>query len=178
MPQKQYKYNKRDLKLLFKRELEFEDFRKLTHFVFISKRWGEQIPGTYTVYHMCDDGVAIATNALCINEWLKANGLPVRRPINEYTAEQKISINSGHNIDNRTDQSISMRNKTGKKPKHCSNLYVDDLSLDVWNWYTAGLTVAEISRRINCTPPNVYYHLNKYKKANPEWESELTQVDN
>lgn len=167
MPQKTP--TKKQMRLVFKRILDEADYTKLAHFVFLDKPFKEQIPGTYSVYHMVEGGIIIATNALCINEWLRLHGLPVRKELSEYTVNKKIKNNRTVDIDTRTPVSVGMRNTRGDalNPEDCS------ITKNVWQWYNAGIGASEISKRINCTPANVYYYIRKYKKLNPEWEKEV-----
>lgn len=173
-------YSKYDLRVLFKAELSDEDYKKLSHFVFLNQRFKEPIPGTYSVYHMVPGGIAIATNALCINEWLKLHGLPVRPGKSQYTIEQKILFNGNDKrIDTRTPLSTSMVNKRGRPAKVEGpgsgnwEREAPEIQLDIWNWYSAGIHVNDIAQRLGCTVPNVYYHINKYKKANPKWKDDI-----
>ena len=125
MPQKVYKrpnISKLDglaqqnrIKFIIKRTLVRADYQKLTHFVYLDRAFKENIPGSYSVYCMCVGGIAIATNALCINEWLKLHDLPVRAPIIDSVVEKKLTFNSGLDIDTRTESSVAMRNKRGRK---------------------------------------------------------------
>lgn len=163
--------------MIFRRILDEEDYRKLAHFVFLNKPFKQEIPGTYSVYHMYETGIIIATNALCINEWLRLHGLPVRKPLSEYTVNKKIQNNDSEAIDTRTPESVSMRNRRPPAPKIPVAADLDNLTRNVWQWYHAGISAGEISKRINCTPANVYYYLKKYKKAVPDWEEQL-ELDN
>jgi len=173
------RYSKYEMRLIFKRVLDEADYRKLAHFVFLDKPFKENIPGTYSVYHMVEDGVIIATNAVCINQWLRLHGLLVRPALSEATVGYKIQANGTDAIDTRTPESVEMRNRAkprGRRPKVLT-AEIDQITANVWNWYTAGVGAGEISKRISCTPANVYYYLKKYKKHNPNWEDEL-EVDN
>ena len=105
---------KQKLRAMFQRVLDLEDYKKLTHFVFLHTAFKEEIPGTYCMYHMHKEGLAIATNALCINEWLKLHDMPVRPKINDYTVQRKLLHNQDERIDNRTEESVNMQNKRGR----------------------------------------------------------------
>lgn len=171
MPQKPQKtLNKPQMRNIIKAQINSEEYNSLIHFVFMDKPFRSEIPGTYSIYHMLDHGMIIATNAACINEWLVEHDMPVRAPMTDFT------IKSKNALDNRTDTSVNMKNERGKvgRPKSEDT---GTLHLDVWQWYTAGVSCMEISRRISCTPANVHYYIRKYKKHNPNWEDEL-EVDN
>ncbi len=158
MPQKTP--SKKQMRLVFKRILDEADYTKLAHFVFLDKPFKEQIPGTYSVYHMVEGGVIIATNALCINEWLRLHDLPVRKELSEYTVSKKIKNNRTLDIDTRTANSVGMRNRSPDNavPEACS------VTKNVWQWYNAGIGASEISRRLNCSPGNVFYYIRNTKK--------------
>ena len=179
-------YNKYDLKIIFKQFLDVDDYKKLAHFVYLDKPYKEEIPGTYSVYHMMPNGMAIATNALCINEWLRLHNLPVRQKINPYTIAQKLIFNNNDKrIDTRTETSVNLKNIPGRKPRadlrssrdHNSAFNaptgISNITENVWQWYSAECSVGEIAEQLGCTVPNVYYHINKYKKSNPNWKIEL-----
>ena len=174
-------YNKYELRLIFKEVLDEADYKKLSHFVYLDKPYKKQIPGTYSVYHMMPHGIAIATNALCINEWLQLHGLPVRPQKAEYTIAQKMMFNNNDSrIDTRTETSVNLKNnlKQGRPSVGSGNWTrpeADKLA-DIWNWYSAGIHVNDIAIKLGCTVANVYYHVNKYKKKTPNWKDEM-QVD-
>ena len=170
---------KQRLKAMFQRVLDLEDYKKLTHFVFLHTEFKKEIPGTYCMYHMHKDGLAIATNALCINEWLKLHDMPVRPKINDYKVQRKLLHNQDERIDNRTEERVNMQNKRGRKPGIPNNFDPSaDLTANIWSWHSAGLSSAKISRRLGVTPAAVYYHIKKYKKANPDYIKEFLEVDN
>ena len=159
MPQKPL-YNKQQMRMIIKRQLEAKEYNSLIHFVFLNKPFNSEIPGTYSVYHMVEGGMIVATNAACINEWLVEHNMPTRPPMSDYTIFKK------HAVDNRTETSVNLKYTA---PKHESS----ELHVDVWHWYTAGVSIREISDRIHCTAANVHYYIKKYKKLNPEWEKEV-----
>jgi DNA-binding CsgD family transcriptional regulator len=186
--QQTVKNSKYDLKNIFKQYLDVDDYKKLSHFVYLDKPFKEDIPGTYSVYHMMPHGIAIATNALCINEWLRLHNLPVRSQKKPYTISQKLTFNNNDKrIDTRTEISVNLKNIPGRKPATGSGLRssrdhnsafnaptgIDNITENIWHWYSAECSVGEIAEQLGCTVPNVYYHINKYKKLNPNWKTEL-----
>jgi hypothetical protein len=160
------KITKPELKLVFKKILEIEDYQKLTHFVWV-KQYKAHIPGTYSVYAMYKNGIAIATNALCINAWLDAHNLPRKRPLNEYTVKQKMLFNRDDidKIDNRTDEFTEYRRKPGRIPGALVNSkHGKDVAEQIWELHQEGFTPADISIAIGCTVANIYYHIRKQQK--------------
>ena len=157
---------KPELKLVFKQILELEDYRKLAHFVWV-KQIKAHIPGTYSVYAMYKDGIAIATNALCINEWLDAHNLPRRKPLHEYTVKQKMLFNRKDiaKIDNRSDEFTAYKRKPGRIPGEAVNSkHGLRVSEQIWELHQDGHTPADISVAIGCTVANIYYHIHKQRK--------------
>jgi len=178
------------IKFIIKRAIAKVDYQKLTHFVYLDKPFKQNIPGSYSIYCMCEGGVAIATNALCINEWLACHNLPVRAPIIDSVVEKKLIANTGLDIDTRTESSVAMRNKRGRKSSiellpRLSTEYNSPMSLrgdmelteNIWAWWSSGVGTTKLAERLNCTVPAIYYHLKKYKKNNPDWAKDL-EVDN
>jgi len=155
-----------ELKLVFKQILELEDYQKLTHFVWV-KQYLEHIPGTYSVYAMYKNGIAVATNALCINEWLDAHNLPRRKPLHEQTIKRKLLFNRDDiaKIDNRTDKFEWSPRKPGRQPGAAVNgKHGKDIATQIWELHQDGHTPADISIAIGCTVANIYYHIRKEQK--------------
>ena len=163
---KPVKIKSAELKLLFKHQIDLEDYKRLAHFV-----WVEQIkthiPGTYSVYAMYKDGIAIGTNALCINEWLDAHNQPRRKPLHEYTVKQKMLFNRDdiQKIDNRTDEFNEYKRKPGRKIGEAVNSkHGINATSQIWELHQEGFSMRDISYAIGCTVANVYYHINKQRK--------------
>ena len=164
-----------ELRTLFKTALQVKDFkdngslsyRKLNHFVWV-KQLKEQIPGTNSLYIFYKNGIAVATNAICINEWLDAHDLPRRREANITTIEQKIRANNGDtSIDNRTPESVIQRGLRKSRlayAKRIKTLPRENMGEEMWKMYDEGITIAEIARAFDVTPPAVHYHINKKLK--------------
>jgi hypothetical protein len=157
-----------ELKFLFKQQIELEDYQKLSHFIWV-KQIKEHIPGTYSVYSMYKDGIAIGTNALCINAWLDTHNLPRKRPLSEYTVKQKMLFNREDvaKIDNRTDStSVVLKRKPGRVQgkRYEESRCGINVREQIWDLHQEGFTPADISHAIGCTPANVYYHINKERK--------------
>ena len=158
--------NKSEIKWLFRQILDVEDYQKLTHFVWV-KQIKEHIPGTYSVFAMHKNGIAIATNALCINQWLDKHNLPRRKPMSEYTVKQKMLFNREDvaKIDNRTDEFTEYRRKPGRIPGATINgKHGKDVAEQIWELHQEGFTPADISIAIGCTVANIYYHIHKQRK--------------
>lgn len=155
-----------ELKLLFKHQLDIEDYKRLAQFVWV-KQIKENIPGTYSVFAMYKNGIAIATNALCINEWLDTHNLPRRKPLHEYTVKQKMLFNRDDitKIDNRTDEFSEYKRKPGRKIGQAVNSkHGHNVTKQIWELHQEGFTPPDISHAIGCTVANVYYHINKQRK--------------
>ena len=160
------KITKPELKLLFKKILEIEDYKRLTHFVWV-KQYIEHIPGTYSVYAMYKNGIAVATNALCINEWLDAHNLPRRKPLHEETVKRKLMFNREDiaKIDNRSSEFQWSPKKPGRTPGAIINgKHGKDVASQIWELHQEGHTPADISIAIGCTVANIYYHIRKIQK--------------
>ena len=157
---------KPELKLVFKQILELEDYQKLAHFVWV-KQYLAHIPGTYSVYAMYKDGIAIATNALCINEWLDTHNLPRRKPLHEQTVKRKLLFNRDDidKIDNRTNEFEYTPRKPGrKKGEAIIGKHGERVAEQIWELHQDGHTPADISIAIGCTVANIYYHIHKQRK--------------
>jgi hypothetical protein len=160
------KITRPELKLVFKKILELEDYQKLTHFIWV-KQFKQQIPGTYSVYAMYKDGIAVATNSLCINEWLDAHNLPRRKPLHEQTIKRKLLFNRDDiaKIDNRTDKFEWSPKKPGRiKGQIVNGNLGKDVATQIWELHQDGHTPADISIAIGCTVANIYYHIRKQQK--------------
>lgn len=159
--------NKYELRFLFKQHIDQESYRKLTHFVWV-KKIKSNIPGTWTMYIMHNNGIAIATNSVCINEWCHEHDLPRIRPLTQKSVDAKIRLNGTDKIDNRTEKWSSIltpkrRFGVGSKVgKSVITGSIDDIREKVWDMYVnQEMAAYEIARVVGCTPPNVYYHLRK-----------------
>lgn len=158
--------NKSEIKLLFKHQIDLEDYQKLAHFVWV-KQIKAHIPGTYSVYAMHENGIAVGTNALCINEWLDTHNLPRRRPLHEHTVKQKMLFNRDdiQKIDNRTDEFNVYKRKPGRKTGEAVNSkHGLKVAEQIWELHQEGHTPADISHAIGCTVANIYYHIHKQRK--------------
>lgn len=152
-----------ELRSLFKRHIDQEEYRLLTHFVYV-KKIKEPIPGTWSMYIYQGDHIAVATNALCINEWCQKHNLPRRRPFTEKHAQMKIRVNGTDKIDNRTDKwTWGPARKDGAAYTPRKNLNPgENIRELVWDLYVhENLTATEISHRLGFTAPNIYYHLKR-----------------
>lgn len=153
-----------ELRSLFKRHLDQESYRKLSHFVWV-KKIKSNIPGTWIMYIMHNNGIAIATNAICINKFLVEHDLPKKRPMTEKHVQMKIRVNGTDKIDNRTKKwtYYEIKRRTYAPRKHATNtLNSEDLRELVWKMYVEdNLTAAEISHKLGYTPPAIYYHLKR-----------------
>ena len=157
---------KPELKLVFKQILELEDYQKLAHFVWVNQ-YLAHIPGSYSVYAMYKNGIAIATNSLCINEWLDAHNQPRRKPLHEYTVKQKMLFNRDdiQKIDNRTDEFNEYKRKPGRKIGEAVNSkHGNNVTKQIWELHQEGFSMRDISHALGCTVANVYYHVNKQRK--------------
>ena len=155
-----------ELKLVFKQIIELEDYQKLTHFVWV-KQYLEHIPGTYSVYAMYKNGIAVATNALCINEWLDAHNLPRRKPLHEQTIKRKLLFNRDDidKIDNRSNEFEYIPRKPGrKKGAVITSKHGERVAEQIWELFQDGHVPGDIAQAIGCTPANVYYHIKKIQK--------------
>jgi hypothetical protein len=158
--------NKSEIKWLFKKILDVEDYQKLSHFVWV-KQIKEHIPGTYSVFAMHENGIAIATNALCINQWLDAHNLPRRKPLHEETVKRKLMFNREdiQKIDNRSSEFQWSPKKPGRTPGAAINgKHGKDVASQIWDLHQEGHTPADISIAIGCTVANIYYHIRKQQK--------------
>jgi hypothetical protein len=158
--------HKPELKLVFKQILEIEDYQKLAHFVWV-KQYKAQIPGSYSVYAMYKGGIAIATNALCINEWLDAHNLPRRKPLHEQTIKRRMLFNRDdiQKIDNRSSEFEYTPAKPGrKKGAVITSKHGEKVAEQIWELFQEGHIPGDIAQAIGCTPANVYYHIKKIQK--------------
>jgi hypothetical protein len=120
---------------------------------------------------MCDTGLAIATNSICINDWLIQHDLPTRRPLSEYRIEMKQKLNGKDNIDNRTEEAkadaknaLTNRIASGVKSRYGNGpVELSGLTMSIYELYESGVTPAAIARLLHCTPANAHYHVRKAK---------------
>ena len=155
-----------ELKLLFKHQIDLEDYKRLAQFVWV-KQYLAHIPGTYSVYAMYKNGIAIATNALCINEWLDAHNLPRRKPLHEQTVKRRMLFNRDdiERIDNRSSEFEYTPAKPGrKKGQVITGKHGLKVAEQIWELHQDGHSMRDISYAIGCTVANVYYHINKQRK--------------
>ena len=160
------KIHKPELKLVFKQFLEVEDYQKLAHFVWV-KKYKTHIPGSYSVYAMYKGGIAIATNALCINEWLDAHNLPRRKPLHEQTVKRKMLFNRDdiERIDNRNSEFEYVPQKPGRKQGAViTSKHGEIVAEQIWELFQEGHILGDIAQAIGCTTANVYYHIKKKQK--------------
>ena len=163
MPQKDKDVLLTDVKRVLKRNIEPEIYRKFSHFVYLTTPMIEPIPGPYSMYYMYKDGLAVATNALCINEWLTLHNLPTRRPFAQFTIDHRIKANIGMDIDNRTPEWTG----AAKPPKPPKMIIIKHSKIreTIWDLYSnQNISTGEIARALDCTRPNVYYHIKKKQK--------------
>ena len=157
---------KPELKLVFKQILELEDYQKLSHFVWVNQ-YLAHIPGSYNVYAMYKNGIAIATNALCINEWLDAHNLPRRKPLHEQTVKRRMLFNRDdiERIDNRNSEFEYVPQKPGRKQGAViTSKHGEIVAEQIWELFQEGHVPGDIATAIGCTPANVYYHIKKIQK--------------
>ena len=163
MPQKDKDVLLTDVKRVLKRNIEPEIYRKFSHFVYLTTPIIEPIPGPYSMYYMYKDGLAIATNALCINEWLTLHNLPTRRPFAQFTIDHRIKANIGMDIDNRTPEWTGT-NRPPPVPR-MPIIKHSEIRETVWDLYTnQNFSTTDIARALDCTLPNIYYHIKKKQK--------------
>lgn len=163
-------YHKYELRNLFKRQLAPDDYKKLTHFAWV-KQIKAHLPGTYSMYIMHEGGIALATNAICINEWLNVHGQVKRRPVLQRTVDHKIRLNQDPRIDNRTDE-WSMIKKVERDPNTGLTIYSPRKNLNpgenitelVWEMFENGVETGVIATTLGFTAPNIYYHIKKKRK--------------
>ena len=150
-----------ELRSLFKRHLDSEEYRKLTHFLWC-KKIKSNIPGTWTMYMWHNNGIAIATNAICINKFLVEHDLPKKRPMTEKHIQMKIRVNGTDKIDNRTKKWTYYKIKKRTYAPRTTPTPGEELRELVWKMYVEdNLTAVEISHKLGYTAPNIYYHLRK-----------------
>ena len=112
---------------------------------------------------MYKGGLAIATNALCINEWLTLHKLPTKEPLSHFTCTHRINANEGMDIDNRTPEWSKepppLKIPVFKMPVH------SEIRETIWDLYTnQNCSTTQIARALGFTTPNIYYHINMKKK--------------
>jgi hypothetical protein len=152
-----------EIKRVLKADIEPEIYRKFSHFVYLTIPLRESIPGSYSIYYMYKGGLAIATNALCINEWLTLHNLPTKRPLSHFTCTHRIKANIPMEIDNRTKE------WTKELPPPVIPVFKikedSKMSDTVWDLYNnQNCSTKQIAKVLNFTVPNVYYHLKKKRK--------------
>ena len=158
-----------ELRNLFKRQLAQDDYKKLTHFAWVTKL-EFNVPGTYSMYIMYEGGIAIATNSICINEWLEAHGQPRRRPTLQRTVDHKIRLNQDTTIDNRSDKWSQFKNTPPRVPgtpyAERQNLNPgEDIRELIWDMYAyQHMGKIDIAKALGFTPPNIYYHIKMKRK--------------
>ena len=163
MYHKPQKVSLTELKRVLKAGIEPEIYRKFSHFVYLTIPMRERIPGPYSIYYMYKGGLAIATNALCINEWLTLHKLPTKEPLSHFTCTHRINANEGMDIDNRTPEWSKepppLKIPVFKMPVH------SEIRETIWDLYTnQNCSTTQIARALGFTTPNIYYHINMKKK--------------
>ena len=152
-----------ELKRVLKRGIEPEIYRKFSHFVYLTKPMIEPIPGSYSIYFMHNGGIVIATNALCINEWLTLHNMKTKEPLSQFTCNHRMKANEGMDIDNRTPEWTKPlpppKMPVFKMPVH------SEVRETVWDLYTnQNCSTKQIAEVLGFTIPNIYYHINKKQK--------------
>lgn len=172
MDLKDYNFkNKTSMRPVFKAVLDPEEYKRYTQFAYI-KQLKAQMPGSQVLYLWHKNGIACATNALCINDWLVLHDLEPREQITDYIANIKININGSNKIDNRSAKWADYKTKVWEKtenyqvgPGRGEVSKTKDPTL-IWNMYTVrGMSVDQIAQALEVTPPAIYYHLKKFKKT-------------
>lgn len=159
--------NKTSMRPVFKAVLDPEEYKKYTHFVYI-KHLKQQLPGTQVLYLMHKNGIACATNALCINDWLVLHELPPRAAMSEYWCNLKININGTTKIDNRSEKWMGQKDldmidqAEGRGGNRMLNPIVD--SERAWELYSQGWNCIKIAKHYGVTPAAIYYHIKKMEK--------------
>ena len=88
----------------FKRMIDIDDYRKLTHFAVVKKVLAP-MPGTWQMYIFHNNSILCACNATCLNEWLYLHGQAKRRKLTQKAVDIKLKYNNFDTaIDNRTDE--------------------------------------------------------------------------
>jgi len=152
-----------EIRNIFKRNFKQVDFLKLVHFVVVPNCIMTP-PGTYVVakrYHNC---VIIATDALCINDWLDAHDLPKRPKLdNEGWC-------SAGDVKTRKIKKFVAANGYSKLGTSEDGVMQQSTELqeDIMKWLAEGATIASISRKLGCSGANVIYHKKKYLKRKAE----------
>jgi DNA-binding CsgD family transcriptional regulator len=114
------------------------------------------------MYIMHNNGIAIATNAICINKFLVNHDLPKKRAMTEKHVQMKIRVNGTDKIDNRTKKWTYYKIKKRTYAPRTAPTPGEELRELVWKMYVEDLkTAAEIASELGFSPPNIYYHLRK-----------------
>lgn len=155
---------------IFRNAMEFENYRYLVHFVIVQKVL-EPIPGTISFYIMTDRGVAVGTNALCINQWLELHGLRRRAPVTELRIKHKLAYHPDALLDNRTPESIqyiqiTQRVHTTVNTKEGMTISPD--TIKIWRMITDGMTTKEIAAEMGVPNMNIYYHMRRMEAVSQE----------
>jgi hypothetical protein len=148
---------KSDLRNVFRSNISYDDMQRLCHFAWV-KKIKSHPPGTYVVYHFYQGGIAVATNALNINNWLVEHGQKPRPPVNPLYVEKVMKRNDyDEKIDNR-DSWIYVK-------KVVKTLPPSEMQRDIWDKYTNhDVSASELATAYNITVPGVYYHVKQYKR--------------
>lgn len=151
------------LKRVLKKGIEPEIYRKFSHFVYLTIPMREPIPGPYSIYYMHNGGIVVATNALCINEWLTLHNMPTKEPLSHFTCNHRIKANEGMDIDNRTPEWTKSL-PPPLLPKVNINVH-SKVRETVWDLYTnQNVSTKQIALMLGFTIPNIYYHIHKKQK--------------
>tara|TARA_R110000824_G_scaffold277168_1_gene465440 strand:- start:1361 stop:1888 length:528 start_codon:yes stop_codon:yes gene_type:complete len=152
---------------IIKANCDEEEYKKLTYFEWV-KHLKTEMPGTWHLYIWLEDGIACATNALCINEWLDLHGQGQKAPMADKVVNYKIEQNAPHNIDNRTEQWTKKESQLTKRSYDRGNRDTIDpksLTSTIYNmYYNEKLNLKEIANIMDFTVPNIHYHIKKHKK--------------
>ena len=160
--------NKTSMRPVFKAVLDPEEYKKYTHFVYI-KHLKQQLPGTQVLYLMHRNGIACATNALCINDWLVIHELPPRSAMSPYWCNLKIKINGTDKIDNRSERWMNETDldsgelAEGRGGNRQLNPIVDSKAAYELH-HNDGWSYAKIAKKYGVTAPAIYYHIKKIEK--------------
>lgn len=148
---------KSDLRNVFRNNISYDDMQKLCHFAWV-KKIKSHPPGTYVVYHFYQGGIAVATNALNINNWLVEHDQKPRPPVNPLYVEKVMKRNDYDNkIDNRDSWKYVKRDVKRLPPT--------EMQRDIWDKYTNyDVPASELAKAYNITVPGVYYHVKMYRR--------------
>jgi hypothetical protein len=141
------------LKAIFYRALAKDNYNKLIHFVVVDHII-EPMPGRYVVYKFykktsakANNRIAIATDCADIKDWLTLHSMV-----------KKSTKNSVHFTQSKRHGCCKLK-VNAEVGQHS-----DQIQDEIMRLLESGETMANISRSMGCTVPNLYYHRKRYKE--------------